>query len=102
MDLTLNILGNPAELENIKTIADNEKVLLAGNDKVFNDNCVSGGNVVEGYMAKAVQFEITDEYDRVVSENTAIAGEPAVIRARLMVRITINISRLNPSQMIRI
>ena len=77
MDLTLNILGNPAELENIKTIADNEKVLLAGNDKVFNDNCVSGGNVVEGYMAKAVQFEITDEYDRVVSENTAIAGEPA-------------------------
>ena len=78
MDLTLNIQGNPAELDVIKTIESDGQTLLAGNDKQFKDNYTTNGtNVVANYFAKAVQFEITDEYGRVVSEDVAINNEPA-------------------------
>ena len=71
ISVTLNINVAAASNENITTIEDNAQVLLAGNDtKYYPTN-----KPVD--FSDAVQFEITDEYGDVVTDNKGINGENA-------------------------
>ena len=72
ISVTLNINAAAASNENITTIEDNAQVLLAGNDT----KNYKGDNIPADF-SDAVQFEITDEYGDVVTDNKGINGENA-------------------------
>ena len=72
ISVTLNINAAAASNENITTIEDNAQVLLAGNDT----KNYKGDNIPADF-SDAVQFEITDEYGDVVTDDNGINGENA-------------------------